>query len=158
MRGRGAIAQLGERLDRTQEVGGSSPPSSMANLQGFCEGREDRARTHRAEMSLEGDHIVDFGPYVAGDEFAAWTDGSLGSASRRLVVLGPDLIGMPAPLSRVVATEERGWSASLLDGDPKSPGLVDLKRQAFWRRPQGDFHDPSWVGRARDLGGSSEVA
>ena len=24
----GAIAQLGERLDRTQEVGGSSPPSS----------------------------------------------------------------------------------------------------------------------------------
>src|ERR1700683_647390 len=27
---RGAIAQLGERLDRTQEVGGSSPPSSIA--------------------------------------------------------------------------------------------------------------------------------
>ncbi len=26
--GQGAIAQLGERLDRTQEVGGSSPPSS----------------------------------------------------------------------------------------------------------------------------------
>ena len=26
----GAIAQLGERLDRTQEVGGSSPPSSIA--------------------------------------------------------------------------------------------------------------------------------
>src|SRR3954452_6006843 len=26
----GAIAQLGERLDRTQEVGGSSPPSSTA--------------------------------------------------------------------------------------------------------------------------------
>src|SRR3954453_15994555 len=25
----GAIAQLGERLDRTQEVGGSSPPSSI---------------------------------------------------------------------------------------------------------------------------------
>src|SRR5204862_3052167 len=28
----GAIAQLGERLDRTQEVGGSSPPSSIASL------------------------------------------------------------------------------------------------------------------------------
>ena len=27
---RGAIAQLGERLDRTQEVGGSSPPSSTS--------------------------------------------------------------------------------------------------------------------------------
>ena len=27
----GAIAQLGERLDRTQEVGGSSPPSSITN-------------------------------------------------------------------------------------------------------------------------------
>ena len=27
---RGAIAQLGERLDRTQEVGGSSPPSSIS--------------------------------------------------------------------------------------------------------------------------------
>jgi hypothetical protein len=27
--GRGAIAQLGERLDRTQEVAGSSPASSM---------------------------------------------------------------------------------------------------------------------------------
>jgi hypothetical protein len=27
----GAIAQLGERLDRTQEVGGSSPPSSIEN-------------------------------------------------------------------------------------------------------------------------------
>src|ERR1019366_1914944 len=26
----GAIAQLGERLDRTQEVGGSSPPSSTS--------------------------------------------------------------------------------------------------------------------------------
>ena len=26
----GAIAQLGERLDRTQEVGGSSPPSSIS--------------------------------------------------------------------------------------------------------------------------------
>ena len=67
-------------------------------------------------------------------------------------------VGTPAPLNRVVATEERGWSASLLDGDPKSPGLVDLKRQVFRRRPQGDFHDPSWVGRPRDLGGSSEVA
>src|SRR3954471_6400202 len=35
----GAIAQLGERLDRTQEVGGSSPPSSIARdsrpLRGF---------------------------------------------------------------------------------------------------------------------------
>ena len=30
MRDRGAIAQLGERLDRTQEVGGSSPPSSTS--------------------------------------------------------------------------------------------------------------------------------
>ena len=29
---RGAIAQLGERLDRTQEVGGSSPPSSIASV------------------------------------------------------------------------------------------------------------------------------
>jgi catechol 2,3-dioxygenase-like lactoylglutathione lyase family enzyme len=28
----GAIAQLGERLDRTQEVGGSSPPSSITNM------------------------------------------------------------------------------------------------------------------------------
>jgi hypothetical protein len=27
---RGAIAQLGERLDRTQEVAGSSPASSIA--------------------------------------------------------------------------------------------------------------------------------
>ncbi len=26
---RGAIAQLAERLDRTQEVGGSNPPSSI---------------------------------------------------------------------------------------------------------------------------------
>ena len=29
----GAIAQLGERLDRTQEVGGSSPPSSIGRGQ-----------------------------------------------------------------------------------------------------------------------------
>src|ERR1700685_1964686 len=29
-RAHGAIAQLGERLDRTQEVGGSSPPSSTS--------------------------------------------------------------------------------------------------------------------------------
>jgi hypothetical protein len=28
----GAIAQLGERLDRTQEVGGSSPPSSINQI------------------------------------------------------------------------------------------------------------------------------
>jgi hypothetical protein len=158
MRDRGAIAQLGERLDRTQEVGGSSPPSSMANLQRFCEGGEDRARTHRAEMFLEGDHIVDFGPYVARDEFAAWTVGSLGWG---LAAAGGSWTGSDrdaAPLSRVVATEERGWSASLLDGDPKSPGLVDLKQQVFWRRPQGDFHDPSWVGGSRDLGSPAEVA
>ena len=34
----GAIAQLGERLDRTQEVAGSSPASSMKDLltQVFC--------------------------------------------------------------------------------------------------------------------------
>ena len=62
MRDRGAIAQLGERLDRTQEVGGSSPPSSMgerldrtqevggssppssiANLQVFFEGGREAA-------------------------------------------------------------------------------------------------------------------
>ena len=40
MPARGAIAQLGERLDRTQEVGGSSPPSSIregpANQALFC--------------------------------------------------------------------------------------------------------------------------
>ncbi len=30
----GAIAQLGERLDRTQEVGGSSPPSSIPRFSG----------------------------------------------------------------------------------------------------------------------------
>src|SRR4051794_23879850 len=35
IRGRGAIAQLEERLDRTQEVGGSSPPSSTAR-RGSC--------------------------------------------------------------------------------------------------------------------------
>jgi hypothetical protein len=33
--GRGAIAQLGERLDRTQEVGGSSPPSSIEEPPGI---------------------------------------------------------------------------------------------------------------------------
>src|ERR1700752_2811833 len=49
----GAIAQLGERLDRTQEVGGSSPPSSIARRpakRGFpvelarsdCESRKGR--------------------------------------------------------------------------------------------------------------------
>src|SRR3954468_23957877 len=37
---RGAIAQLGERLDRTQEVGGSSPPSSTRNpCSAVCVGR-----------------------------------------------------------------------------------------------------------------------
>src|SRR5206468_1588531 len=34
----GAIAQLGERLDRTQEVGGSSPPSSIpGNRLGYAD-------------------------------------------------------------------------------------------------------------------------
>ena len=42
MRARGAIAQLGERLDRTQEVGGSSPPSSIT----------DRARKTQAPVYL----------------------------------------------------------------------------------------------------------
>ena len=35
---RGAIAQLEERLDRTQEVGGSSPPSSIAKRLQFVTG------------------------------------------------------------------------------------------------------------------------
>jgi hypothetical protein len=29
----GAIAQLAERLDRTQEVGGSNPPSSIMSIE-----------------------------------------------------------------------------------------------------------------------------
>src|SRR5215204_5834925 len=45
----GAIAQLGERLDRTQEVGGSSPPSSIRGTPaaaGFpCFGRRSTARS-----------------------------------------------------------------------------------------------------------------
>ena len=48
----GAIAQLGERLDRTQEVGGSSPPGSIARiprpLRGF--GRLCRSRDLRTDM------------------------------------------------------------------------------------------------------------
>jgi hypothetical protein len=35
----GAIAQLGERLDRTQEVGGSSPPSSIITTESPGDGR-----------------------------------------------------------------------------------------------------------------------
>ena len=40
MRDRGAIAQLGERLDRTQEVGGSSPPSSIPICRCFSKAAE----------------------------------------------------------------------------------------------------------------------
>ena len=40
MRDRGAIAQLGERLDRTQEVGGSSPPSSILICRYFSKAAE----------------------------------------------------------------------------------------------------------------------
>ena len=40
---RGAIAQLGERLDRTQEVGGSSPPSSIVLCKTFTKGGREVA-------------------------------------------------------------------------------------------------------------------
>jgi limonene-1,2-epoxide hydrolase len=44
-RPRGAIAQLGERLDRTQEVVGSSPTSSIAR---YCEAMSQKIETLRA--------------------------------------------------------------------------------------------------------------
>src|SRR3954454_17444205 len=42
----GAIAQLGERLDRTQEVGGSSPPSSIPARS------PDRSQDHDRELPV----------------------------------------------------------------------------------------------------------
>jgi hypothetical protein len=42
----GAIAQLGERLDRTQEAGGSSPPSSIPKDP--CKCRVSASETHSA--------------------------------------------------------------------------------------------------------------
>ena len=46
---RGAIAQLGERLVRNQEVGGSSPPSSISGARSESAGADsDRAKTPEA--------------------------------------------------------------------------------------------------------------
>src|SRR3954466_11393534 len=49
----GAIAQLGERLDRTQEVGGSSPPSSIPEM--FCAGGVRPAALPRRRHELAAD-------------------------------------------------------------------------------------------------------
>src|SRR5205814_939352 len=66
---RGAIAQLGERLDRTQEVGGSSPPSSIFPSHRFAfllGGAPSRAR------GLVGGHgCVLRSSWVGGAAFAA---------------------------------------------------------------------------------------
>ena len=52
----GAIAQLGERLDRTQEVGGSSPPSSIneapANAGVFASMEAETAGRFRQEIAF----------------------------------------------------------------------------------------------------------
>src|SRR4051794_12454956 len=52
----GAIAQLGERLDRTQEVGGSSPPSSTSGeaplWRGFFVGAVAESTAALAERAL----------------------------------------------------------------------------------------------------------
>ena len=53
MRDRGAIAQLGERLDRTQEVGGSSPPSSIADCRDFSKAVELAAFFSQTHVLLE---------------------------------------------------------------------------------------------------------
>src|ERR1017187_9622610 len=51
-RANGAIAQMGERLDRTQEVGGSSPPSSTRRSGAFDVDPPDRGGTDPARRRL----------------------------------------------------------------------------------------------------------
>src|SRR3954471_12745631 len=84
----GAIAQLGERLDRTQEVGGSSPPSSIPSRRLLRTVRVPRHPTarpswpgswHRLDTSWGRDQglPVDAGRFVAGASIV----GMLGTAA-----------------------------------------------------------------------------
>src|SRR5215204_5673263 len=63
----GAIAQLGERLDRTQEVGGSSPPSSIGPCYSF---------PARPSWSWRGDTATS-SPAGADADQSASVDGSV---------------------------------------------------------------------------------
>src|SRR6266576_1648469 len=58
---RGAIAQLGERLDRTQEVAGSSPASSIVQ----------RPATAGPFVSTMGTETVEIGPWSSFGQVAA---------------------------------------------------------------------------------------
>src|SRR5206468_13011599 len=69
----GAIAQLGERLDRTQEVAGSSPASSITP--------KPRNR----------------GAFVRSDEVRRWTSRSPGTVSARFALIRPQTTGRLCP-------------------------------------------------------------
>jgi hypothetical protein len=53
----GAIAQLAERLDRTQEVGGSNPPSSIAGSPCTWERVMADVTINRLDFSLKLRHL-----------------------------------------------------------------------------------------------------
>src|SRR4051794_26221397 len=67
---RGAIAQLGERLDRTQEVGGSSPPSSIRGNASTAQVPVAAREPPRAHVELPAD--------FAGDRLCAFTPATAG--------------------------------------------------------------------------------
>ena len=55
---RGAIAQLGERLPCTQEVGGSIPPGSTSSLAPPTRRGTRKARSRRSRIILEFLHLA----------------------------------------------------------------------------------------------------
>src|SRR3954451_21522447 len=90
---RGAIAQLEERLDRTQEVGGSSPPSSTP---GSPRRHWDVEADERKSADADDLEVVCVCPFVPDPTARRWPasiSGALREGSRNpceaLVELGP---------------------------------------------------------------------
>ena len=110
---RGAIAQLGERLDRTQEVAGSSPASSIAlpnRIRGIQHGTRWGAlsvlvsfvlgnlRTSRYGADMDGKVYSVRDLFESAHPKGAWTGGvRVISEPRPVHLKGGDFVSFPQP-------------------------------------------------------------
>ena len=132
----GAIAQLGERLDRTQEVGGSSPPSSIAENPCYAAGvllfrprasKSIDGELRRGSLRFRDARIAETSIVRQAPAFPATRK------SRRLRSAGPTLPGRtssrsggcptPAPAMRIDAAARPGTVVLGMErvSSPKSP-------------------------------------
>src|SRR5918999_3646053 len=129
----GAIAQLGERLDRTQEVAGSSPASSIRRKPwidaSFC--RSELGGRDASAVELQA--LVRLGGAIVGyaRRFATVPESRIAHADRRSPVR-PGAWSVPTPPRSREATAHRAWPRRRERARGRSVLVAPAPR---WRRP-----------------------